>query len=349
MGGTSTVATRSRARRVGRVLLAVAAVLVLVVIVLGWTPLLDGDLAGAPAPAADLGEAQALAADLAERDGADVNPRCHSRVVDHGEVTDDAVVLLHGYTNCPAQFDLVAAAYEEAGVSVVVPRLPSHGLADRLTDELSSLTPAGITEVTDQAVDVAAGLGDRVTVVGLSGGGTAAAWAAATRDDVHEVVLIAPLVVPRVLPPWLVDPVARISRVTPDVHVWWDPDRREELADPPYAYPRFSIRSLGAFLAVGDAASDELDRSEPLEQLVVVVNDNDAAVNNQGVAEIADTLNEVATDRRDHRFAAGDGLQHDLIDPEGENADEIEAIYDVLAEVLELPSLAEVAEQSSPA
>ena len=43
-----------------------------------------------------------------------------------------------------------------------------------------------------RAVDIAAGLGDQVTIAGLSAGGVVAAWAAQHRRDVHRAVLIAP-------------------------------------------------------------------------------------------------------------------------------------------------------------
>ena len=324
-----------------------AAGLVVLLAIVGWTPVLDADLSGDPDPTTDYAQAIAGAEALRALDGDDVAERCRSRIIDHGAPTEHAVVLLHGYTNCPAQFDLFAQAYASDGVSVVVPRLPAHGKADRLTDELSDLTPGQLTATTDAAVDIAAGLGDNVTVVGLSGGGTAAAWAAATRDDVDEAVLIAPLVVPKILPRWLVDPVARFSRFTPDVHLWWDSDQKDALDDPPYAYPRYSVRSLGAFLGMGHAISEELDRSRPLDLIVVITNDADNAVNNAGVLTVGSVLEDVAVERFDHRFTADLGYGHDLVDPEGENAADIDEIYATLAEVIDLPGLAEVTDASS--
>lgn len=320
---------------------------VLLLVVVGFTPLLDADLSGDADPSIDFATALQRADVLQARDEGSVAQRCGSRVIDHGEATAESVVLLHGFTNCPAQFDLVAEAYAEAGVSVVVPRLPAHGNADRLAEDLSTLTPGMLTMATDEAVDIATGLGDRVTVMGLSGGGTTAAWAAATRDDVDEAILIAPLVVPKILPRILVDPVARFSRYAPDVYLWWDGDQEAALDDPPYAYPRFSVRSLGAFLAVGHAVGEHLDRTTPMERLVIVTNDADAAVNNAGVLGVAATLEAVAIERLDHRFTADLDYGHDLIDPEGENAADIVAIYDVLAEVIDLPGLADTAERAT--
>lgn len=337
---------RSRgARRWPRILLVVLVIVMLVVALLGYTPILDDDLSAAPEPAPDLATAQVLAADLEALDGSEVNPVCRSRIVDHGERTERVVVLLHGYTNCPAQYAVIAQAYADRGVSVVVPRLPRHGLQDRLTDELSDLRSADLVEATDHAVDIAAGLGDHVTVVGLSAGGTLAGWAGARRDEVDEVVLLAPLVVPKVLPEQVAAPLARISRYTPDVWLWWDGDLKDAQDTPPYAYPRYSLRSLGAVLAVGRAAREGVERDTALDRLTFVTNDNDGAISNAAADDLADELAAVATERVDHVFEAGLGFGHDIVDPQGEDAEVTTQTYAVLGDLLDLPDLVETLER----
>src|SRR4029077_598669 len=42
-----------------------------------------------------------IAASLQRLDGPDVNPACHTRLYTHGRRTEQSVVLLHGFTNCP--------------------------------------------------------------------------------------------------------------------------------------------------------------------------------------------------------------------------------------------------------
>ena len=319
--------------------------LVVLVVVL-FTPLLDRPIAVDAAPAGTFQEAMDLADELQAADGPEVNPRCRSEVIDQGQRTEKAVVLLHGYTNCPAQFSALARAYADAGYNVVVPRLPGHGEADRLTTALSDIDPAAVTETGDLAVDIAAGLGEELTVVGLSGGGTLAGWLASERDEVTDAVLIAPLVVPKVVPEFAVAPVARASRFIPDAFLWWDSDLRDALDDPPYAYPRFSLRSLGAFLAIGrDTQTTEPARETPLERLVVVANENDAAVSNAGVYDVERQLEQLlpldveGVDRIDYVFDADAGYKHDVIDPEGENADNLDQIYPVLGPLLGLDEL----------
>ncbi len=328
------------------VLLVLIGVVVAVVVVVGFTPLFDARLDSDPDPASDYAMAMERAAALTAADGPDVNPECTSRVLDHGERAARSVVLLHGYTNCPAQFSVVADAYFNAGYNVVVARIPQHGMADRLTTDLSYLTPGALATLADESVDIAAGLGERVSVVGLSAGGTLAAWLAAERSDVAEVALMAPLMVPKVLPEVTVGPVARFSKVIPDIYLWWDNGLKESLASPPYAYPRYSVHSLGALLAVGRDAQRDPVREVPLERMVVVTNENDAAVSNAAVGRLVDRLGQGAQERVEHVFTEDLGYKHDIIDPEGENVEDLDAIYGVLGPILGIPGLQEELRES---
>ena len=279
----------------------------------------DAKAAAAPDPAGGYDDAMAKAARLLELDDDQIAPVCVSRVLDHGRRTPEAVVLMHGYTSCPRQWAVVGEAMARDGRSVVIPRLPGHGYGDRMTRALSHIHPEDLKAAAHAAVDVAAGLGERVTVVGLSGGGTLAAWLAAGRDDVAEAVLIAPLIVPKVVPEQLSGALSRFPGHGVDIFLWWDPHVREGLAAPPYAYPRYSVRSLAALLSVGREAG-RVTRTVPLQRLTAITNDNDAAVSNHAVAEVADALTVVARERRDLVFGADRGFQHDIIDPAGECA-----------------------------
>ena len=328
------------------VALATTGAVLTVAAVLLFTPILDRPLATGGQAASSYEEAMARAADLTATDGPEINPVCRSRVLSPGQRTERSVVLLHGYTNCPQQFDTIARAYADAGYSVVVPRLPGHGHRDRLTTALSDVRPDDLVRTADQAVDIAAGLGADVTVVGLSGGGTLAAWLATERNDVNRAVLIAPLVIPKVLPESTVAPLARFSRLATDVYLWWDSERRERLAKPPYAYPRYSVRSLGAFLSIGrEAQTTDPRRDTTLDRLVVITNENDGAVSNVGVNAVERhlerllRLNQPSVDRFDYVFPEGAGYKHDLVDPNGENAEDIDAIYRTLRLLLDLPRL----------
>lgn len=329
---------RWRQRRIGRaVRLGVVLVLTTLVVLLA-TPLLDRPVPSHPAPADSYAAALGLADRLRAADGPEVDPVCRSRVLDQGRRTRVAVVLLHGYTNCPQQWVRIATAYAEQGVSVVVPRLPGHGYADRQTRALGDLTPAALAAAADQALDIATGLGEEVHVVGTSAGGALAMWLADRRVEVDRLTLVSPLAAPQPVPAFLVGPLTRAVRLAPDGYRWWDGAQRERLATPPHAYPGFSTRGLGAFLEVARSL-DGGDPSRPLRRMTLVLNESDPAVSNPAARRAVGPLTRTAEQRVDHEFAKSLGVGHDLIDPQGENAARIGEIYATLGPLLDLPDL----------
>ena len=56
-----------------------------------------------------------IVASLKDLDGPNVNPVCHTRIYSHGHRTERALVLLHGFTNCPQQFDVLGRRFHERG------------------------------------------------------------------------------------------------------------------------------------------------------------------------------------------------------------------------------------------
>src|SRR5260221_4241500 len=145
-----------------------------------------------PQPVHDYQSALERFARLQALDGDEVNPVCRSRLLAHNTRTERVVVLLHGMTNCPEQFAQLAPQLYGLGYNVLVPRIPRNGLADRLTEELKLLTAEELRAFADAMVDLACGLGERVTVVGLSAGGVLAAWMAQFLPAVEAAIVIAP-------------------------------------------------------------------------------------------------------------------------------------------------------------
>ncbi|MEV6347487.1 alpha/beta fold hydrolase [Actinoplanes sp. NPDC051851] len=124
-----------------------------------------------------------------------VRPEGRSRLLSHGSRTERSVLLLHGYTHAPVQFDALAAAFFDRGYNVWIPRAPGHGTAD--PDAHHRVTAAALTRYADTAMTVAAGLGDEAGVVGISGGAVLAAWLAQTRGDtVRDLLLLSPFFAP---------------------------------------------------------------------------------------------------------------------------------------------------------
>jgi carboxylesterase len=249
-----------------------------------------------------------------------------------------AVVLLHGFTNNPQQFEQIGRAYRDAGYNVLIPRLPEHGERDRMTRDLSKLSAQKLADAANEAIDIAAGLGDTVEVVGLSGGGTLAALVAHDRNEVTSVVIMSPLFGVDLLPSTVVRPLVAWSHVLPDMYFWWDPTKREKHL-PPDAYPRYSLKSISAFFEVGyDVMRREPSRTTKLDRVALITNAADKSIDEDIARQtITRELEPISAEYQEYEYPKKLGYAHDIVDPEGLNAKHIRAIYSALYPYLGLP------------
>ena len=268
-------------------------------------------------PAANYTDALARVRAMQALDDATINPICHTYLLAHGQRTPRVVVYLHGYTNCPAQFHTLAQHFHAAGDTVFVPRLPLHGYGDRMTRAHGRLTAAMLIATTNQAVDIACGLGDEVVVMGLSAGANLAAWAAHYRAEVDTVLVAAPSLGLPGWPLWASEVTTRLMRWLPNFFIWWDQKARAQIAGAPYAYPRFATHSLGEVVAVGRQVRQAARTRAPLaRRLVVIQTAADAAVHQGLVAQLAADWKSHAPERvHFHTFPADQRIHHDMIDP----------------------------------
>src|SRR5215217_7831558 len=169
----------------------------------------------------------------------EMNPDCVTQLMTHGQKVQKTIVLVHGYTNCPKEFIGLGKQFYELGYNVLIAPLPHHGLANRLNDEQGQLSADELAAYTDQVVDIAQGLGDNVTILGLSGGGVVTAWAAQNRSDVDTAVVMSPAFGYLAIPTALTAPIMNAVISLPDVFVWWDPEL-QAASSPDYTYPRYS-------------------------------------------------------------------------------------------------------------
>jgi carboxylesterase len=237
-------------------------------------------------------------------------------VLSHGYPTERVFVLLHGLTNAPRQFRELGEKLFATGANVVIPRLAHHGLADRMTDAHAALTAQDLIRYAQYGVDLAQGLGRKVTVVGLSISGISAAWLAQNREDIDEVFLLAPLFGPAVVPDPLTPTFAAALMRLPSKMMWWDPRVRENLPGPPYNYPRFPTRALGEALRLGLQTAQQ-DRALRVNRLGVILTENDKAVNNARTRRLVEQWRVASTDTDFfiYEFPASENIPHDFIDP----------------------------------
>jgi carboxylesterase len=108
--------------------------------------------------------------------------------------SDVGVLVLHGFTGSPQTMRPVADALVAAGFSVELPRLPGHGTD---VEDMLTTTFDDWSATVEATYDALAARVRSVVVVGLSMGGTLAAWLVARHaSDVAGAVFINAAVAP---------------------------------------------------------------------------------------------------------------------------------------------------------
>ena len=300
-----------------RVLLLLSAVPLLTASYLAW-PLEPREFPSKSEPAHDYPEGVRIVDSLRAMDGESIASACNTTLYTHGHRTRRAIVLLHGLTNCPAQFDSLARMSFARGANVLIPRLPRHGYADRMTTELALVTAKELCAFTDRVIDAAQGLGDSVTVVGISVGGVLAGWAAQERADVDRAVMIAPIFGVIQAKGTMRRIATRLALAAPNQFVWWDDSAKVNLGGPKHVYPRFSTRSVAATLYVGAITRAQAGRRPPASrsQGLVTVAGDEAADNDYARELLREWREHGAATVYEYEFPAALRLNHDVVDPD---------------------------------
>ncbi|MDP9105333.1 MAG: alpha/beta fold hydrolase [Candidatus Eremiobacteraeota bacterium] len=268
-----------------------------------------------PHPPASYDEAERTIGGLIARDAADpaILPAALPRLFVHGGPVEHAVVLFHGFTNCPQQFDELARRYHARGCNVYVPRIPHHGLKDRLTRDLANVTVDELADFATSAFELTRPLGTNVSALGLSLGGTMAMWLAQTQP-LDLAVPIAPFLIPYPLPPAVGQFAMRLLATLPSMYFWWD-FRIKEKCSPHYAYPGYPSRALARLVFLGNVVFAAAEQAKPRARRgVLVLNEHDNAIDN-GVARRLNALWNAHGAGYDELVLTGLGTRHDVIDP----------------------------------
>lgn len=271
---------------------------------------------GHPRPAGNRAEALACFAALSALDEA-IPEATRSRLFEPDGESAATIVIWHGFTNAPSQFRAVAEQLRSVGYRVLVPRMPFHGEQDVLNRDLVKLTTAQLVDHLDAVIDIAAGFGSPVWVVGLSAGATIAGWGAATRHEVSRLVLAAPLVAPVGFPLPLVRLFVKFPRIVPRLYWWWDPRVKAEIVGSPHAYPGFPLPGIMSFLHLSEWLYDgSVQVGHELERVVLVTNPGDFAIRKDAAKAFASAV------FGPHSAFLGEALidaelkwMHDFVDP----------------------------------
>jgi esterase/lipase len=251
----------------------------------------------------------------------------------HERQVKRVIVLVHGYTNCPRQFQQLGERFFTMGYNVLVAPLPYHGLVDRMNTEHAKLTAEDLIAYGDRVVDIAQGLGERVTIAGLSVGGNIAAWVAQNRSDVDQAVIMAPVFGYRQIPLWLTTVTTNLYLILPNFFQWWNPEIKSD-AGVPHSYPRFSSRAMAHSLRLGYAVQAQARQVAPLaRRILVITNANDPSVHPVPIASLVHNWRSHGATIRRYEFPAKLRLGHDFIDPQQHDANP-KAVYPRLIELI---------------
>ena len=287
-----------------------------------------------PHPAANYAEAvQRVESKIAT----EVNfyPDSHTILMTHGDKTAKTIVFVHGYPSSPAPFKEIASRFFDRGYNVLAMTMPYHGLADRMNTEHEKLRAEDFILYVDSVVDIARGLGDHVTMVGISCGGLITAWAAQQRQDVDLAVLISPGFGFRAIPRFWTPLMAWAFRVLPNSYLWDDPQKKAD-SPRPYNYLRLSTHVLGQILRLSRSIQILAQRKAPAtDSIVVITNLNDPAVDNIVTDEVVNLWRtRWAKEVQTYRFPVDLGLGHDIIGVDDPNMN-VAVVYPKLLELID--------------
>ncbi|MFO7634318.1 MAG: alpha/beta fold hydrolase [Caldilinea sp.] len=273
-------------------------------------------LSSSPNPAQSYDEAMtrfdALLAGEIER--GDIDEVCLPFILTHGARTERAIILFHGLTACPFQYHELAQLFYDEGYNVYVPRLPRHGYSDRTSNALAELTAEELAAMMDPTADLAAGLGEEVTMAGLSLGGNVAAQGGQLRADLRLAAPMSPALGFRFVPDFLTPALTRlILGLSPDIYIWWDPINKAEF-QAESGYPGFSLRSLGEIYRMGLAIRALADSQPPASQSQLMISNwGDPAVSLGAIDALATAWRRNGGDTATYRFPLLPWLPHDFI------------------------------------
>ena len=291
--------------------LLVLGVVLAMLIVIALVPLRVGDLGPQARPTSTYDEAvAAFDAYGADESSLGVVDDCHSRLFTRGERTQNVVVLFHGLTNCPEQMVQLAERLEQQGANVVVLRAPGHGQASG-PGGLAGIEAEQFRDYADRSIDIATGLGDHVTVMGLSLGGLISTWSVIERPEVQRAVIIAPAYQLGGYSEAVQYAIGNLFARMPNVAI---PSSGEGLGD--HAYPETPTRGVGQMLRLGRYVMGQAAAHPPVgKQIAFVINDADATISNAAAEQVIDEWRAAGVDVKVVHLPKSLGLPHDVIDP----------------------------------
>jgi esterase/lipase len=263
-----------------------------------------------------------------------INPASKTILLSHGAKVQKSVVLYHGFTNSPKQFEVLGQQLFELGYNVYIPRLKYHGHKSRTSKAMRHLTVDDLIEYVDDSIEIAMALGEDISVIGLSAGGTIGLWAGMTYK-LKKVLAIAPVVDFSYYPQGFRFLAVAAMDLLPNTFQWWDNATKDKLGSPPQAYAWFSTRAMGKVFHLAITIERSLTKIAPrTNDFVFVLNEADQAASPARLKRFISKLRKSGAEVSEVIFAAADQIHHDMIDPL-QPGQKIDIVYPRIIEALQ--------------
>jgi len=179
----------------------------------------------------------------------------HSRIFVHDNKREHVFVLLHGLTSCPEEFLPLGKLLFKTGGNVVILRAKDAGFADVMNQQQGEQSGQDLIDQAARSLDIASGLGNKVSLVGISAGAVSAAWMAEHRPGIDTVLLISPFFAAYGWSLPLLDIASLVLAHLPNFYFWKNKSLKAHYNKPSYAYPRFGTQSIASTLLLAKNVS----------------------------------------------------------------------------------------------
>jgi len=249
-----------------------------------------------------------------------IRPHCHPRILEHESKVENSIVLIHGLTDSPYFMTALADHFHQTlGYNVYMPLLHCHGLKEPAGMESVSLDEwkKNVKFAIDQATHTSA----RVSIGGLSTGGTLSYYFAETDSNVNgDLYLFSAaldLAGKSLLPGNVIEIALRNAdtetinkledlfatfsnvkskarRLTSFIRKNTQPDKSEQkdilIGENPYRYDAIDLegaKQLALLIGETDKITDKLTQATPFKKRVFIAHSYaDTTANIRGVKEL---------------------------------------------------------------
>ena len=258
-----------------------------------------------------------------------LSPEGHSRLMVHKTKTERVFVLLHGLSSCPEQFASFGKILFEHGSNVVILRAHDAGYANIFNKEQNQQSGQDLINQAAESVDIATGLGKKITIIGLSAGTLGAAWMAEHHEGIDQVLLIAPFFGAYGWPPPALDIATAFLIYLPNFYIWKKNDSKKLR----YAYPGYGSQCLAKTLQLSRSVRS-FKGSLLVKELDILFSDADVVVNNQLTKQTTQQwMTQNPGKVSEYEFPASLNIAHDCIDPNNDNS-KTKLSYPVILKIL---------------